>query len=193
MMHNIQNRNFPVFFILKYTLFCCFALLIVSCKSKKNWTDSNKTNESKTIITIPKNTTDIAILLDVNEKSLKNKELYNFIINWYGTPYKFGGNSKNGIDCSGFTNVLYNEIYKIQLPRISRDIALNIKRKYTNELNEGDLVFFSIGNSGTINHVGIYLQNNKFVHASSSKGVIISNLNDTYYAKYLVKCGSYKK
>lgn len=193
MMHNIQNRNFPVFFIKKFLIICCFASLIVSCKSKKNWNDSNKNVDNKTIITSPKNVNDIAILLEVNEKSLKNKDLYQFIINWYGTPYKFGGNTKNGIDCSGFTNILYNEIYKIQLPRVSKDIALNINRKYSTQLNEGDLVFFSIGNSGTINHVGVYLQNNKFVHASSSKGVIISNLNENYYSKYLVKCGSYKK
>lgn len=198
--NNIQNRNFPVFFISKYVLVLSMIFLAVSCKSKTDWRDNYKkskvekstTTSKKKVVNTPANLTEISKLLNVNESQLKNKSLYHFIVDWYGTPYKFGGNNQNGIDCSGFTNILFNEIYNIQLPRISRDIAEKVKRKYTKDLKEGDLVFFSFGNSGVVNHVGVYLHNNHFVHASTSRGVIISNLSEPYYGDFLVKCGSYQ-
>lgn len=198
--NNIQDRNFPVFFISKYVLYLSIILLAVSCKSKTDWRDNYKkskvekstTTSKKKVMNTPANLTEISKLLNVNESQLKNKSLYHFIVDWYGTPYKFGGNNQNGIDCSGFTNILFNEIYNIQLPRISRDIAEKVKRKYTKDLKEGDLVFFSFGNSGVVNHVGVYLHNNHFVHASTSRGVIISNLSEPYYGDFLVKCGSYQ-
>lgn len=198
--NNILNRNFPVFFISKYVLVLSMLFLAVSCKSKTDWRDNYKkskvekstTTSKKKVVNTPANLTEISKLLNVNESQLKNKSLYHFIVDWYGTPYKFGGNNQNGIDCSGFTNILFNEIYNIQLPRISRDIAEKVKRKYTKDLKEGDLVFFSFGNSGVVNHVGVYLHNNHFVHASTSRGVIISNLSEPYYGDFLVKCGSYQ-
>ena len=198
--NNIQDRNFPVFFISKYVLYLSIILLAVGCKSKTDWRDNYKkskvekstTTSKKKVMNTPANLTEISKLLNVNESQLKNKSLYHFIVDWYGTPYKFGGNNQNGIDCSGFTNILFNEIYNIQLPRISRDIAEKVKRKYTKDLKEGDLVFFSFGNSGVVNHVGVYLHNNHFVHASTSQGVIISNLSEPYYGDFLVKCGSYE-
>jgi len=200
MMNNIQNRKSPVFFISKQIGMCLLILFMVGCKAKTDWRDNYKKNKSsksgatikKTTVKKPNDLAEISEILDVSESTLKNKNLYNFIIDWYGTPYKYGGNNQNGIDCSGFTNVLYKEIYKIQIPRVSKDIAENVKRKYTEDLKEGDLVFFSFGKTGTVNHVGIYLHNNMFVHASTSKGVIISNLTESYYGDYLVKCGSYK-
>jgi len=200
MMHNTQNRRFPVFFVSKQIGMCLLILFMVGCKAKTDWRDNYKKDKNskstnttkKTTIKKPNDLAEISEILDVSESTLKNKNLYNFIINWYGTPYKYGGMNEDGIDCSGFTNILYKEIYKIQLPRVSKDIAENVKRKYTEDLKEGDLVFFSFGKTGIVNHVGIYLHNNKFVHASTSKGVIISNLTEPYYGDYLVKCGSYK-
>lgn len=200
MMHNTQNRRFPVFFVSRQITVILLLLFLVGCKSKTDWRDKyNKSKTEKKAVSTKKNTIekpdniqDISKILDVSESTLKDKKLYNFIIDWYGTPYKYGGMNEDGIDCSGFTNILYKEIYKIQLPRTSKDIAENVKRKYTNDLKEGDLVFFSFGSTGTVNHIGVYLHNNKFVHASTSKGVIISNLTEPYYGDYLVKCGSYK-
>jgi len=200
MMHNTQNRSFPVFFVSKQIGMCLLILFMVGCKAKTDWRDNYKKDKSskntnttkKTTIKKPNDLAEISEILDVSESTLKNKNLYNFIIDWYGTPYKYGGMNEDGIDCSGFTNIFYKEIYKIQLPRVSKDIAENVKRKYTEDLKEGDLVFFSFGKTGIVNHVGIYLHNNKFVHASTSKGVIISNLTEPYYGDYLVKCGSYK-
>ncbi len=123
--------------------------------------------------------------------SLKSKQLYRFITDWTGVKYRFGGLDKNGIDCSGFALLLEQEIYGITLPRISRDQANSIKRKSIDNLKEGDLVFFSFGGND-IDHVGVYLNNGFFVHASTNRGVIVDDLNLPAYQKVLVKSGSVK-
>lgn len=126
--------------------------------------------------------------LQVSKSSLTNIKLYNFIDEWYGVRYQYGGLTKQGVDCSGFCNVLYNNVYKKQLPRSTKEIVKVIKKTSQSNLKEGDLVFFNI--SGKKNsHVGVYLINNYFVHASTSKGVIISNLQNPYYKKAFNKGG----
>lgn len=134
---------------------------------------------------------DFANLLEVSKKDLKNEKLYFYIDKWLGTPHKMGGTTKSGIDCSGFVCNVYTEIYDEKLPRVSRDMAEQIKPKKKDKLKEGDLVFFAFG-GGKIDHVGIYLHNNKFVHVSTKRGVLISSLEDAWYSKYLVKSGSLK-
>jgi len=132
-----------------------------------------------------------ADLLGLSVQKLDNKKLYGFIDDWMGTPYRFGGTQKSGVDCSAFANALYRQVYGKSLPRTSRGMGDRVQRKYENELREGDLVFFSFGGKG-IDHVGVYLHNRKFVHASTSKGVIISDLRDAWYRKYFVRCGTPK-
>ncbi|MDT8413172.1 MAG: NlpC/P60 family protein [Vicingaceae bacterium] len=127
--------------------------------------------------------TKYAELLEASPKELELVELYAFIDEWVGVKYKYGGTTKKGVDCSGFTNLLYNNVFKKELPRSSSDIAAVAKSVSKKELSEGDFVFFSI-RSNKVDHVGIYLANNRFVHASTSKGVIISNLEHPYYAKH---------
>jgi murein DD-endopeptidase / murein LD-carboxypeptidase len=113
-----------------------------------------------------------------------NKNLYDTIESWLGTPYRFAGNTKSGTDCSGFVNTLYTGVYKTNLgARNSGDIYKKITKIDKDELTEGDLVFFRIRKK-RISHVGVYLGNNKFVHASTSSGVIISDLTEPYYKKY---------
>ena len=197
----VENRKLPVFFFSQLAVLFLAISLLTGCKSKTDWRDKYKKEQSSkgsgrkpdTNMVKPGSIDDFGRMLDVDASRLKNRELYSFILEWYGTPYQFGGQTMKGIDCSGFANVLYKDVYKIQLPRTSKDIAENIKRKYTDELKEGDLVFFSFGKSGEVNHVGVYLHNNRFVHASTSKGVIISDLTEPWYGNYLVKCGSFKK
>lgn len=121
--------------------------------------------------------------------NLKSKQLYRFITNWTGVRYRFGGLDKSGIDCSGFAFLLEKEIYGITLPRISRDQANAIRRKDVDNLKEGDLVFFSFGGSD-VDHVGVYLNNGFFVHASTTRGVIVDDLTLPAYQKVLVKSGS---
>lgn len=132
-----------------------------------------------------------AAILDVSERDIKNEKLYRFIDDWMGVPYKGAGMDKNGVDCSGFTVLLQKEIFNRSVPRIARNMAENVKRKYEEELEEGDLVFFDFGGQ-KFSHVGVYLKNNRFVHASTSKGVIVSNLKDAWYYKYFSRCGSVK-
>ncbi len=106
------------------------------------------------------------------------------IIEYLNTPYKYGGNSKKGIDCSAFTQTVYNNTLSIQLLRSARD-------QYTQgqiienreDLKFGDLVFFNTRRRVKPGHVGIYIGDNLFAHASSKKGVIVSSLDHEYYSK----------
>ena len=105
----------------------------------------------------------------------------NSLLKYQGTPYKWGGIDKNGFDCSGFVKKVYQETYNINLPHNTKEIAKLGKKINKKELKKGDLVFFKT--SPKYRHIGIYLGNNKFIHSSSSKGVIISNLNSKYWSK----------
>ncbi len=161
-----------------------------SCVSKKNATATKNTSSSNYVLKSKKNSLDdFAKFMNIEKKDLKNEKLYFYIDNWLGTPHKMGGTTKSGIDCSGFVSNVYTEIYNEKLPRTSREMADQIKSKKQDKLKEGDLVFFAFG-GGKIDHVGIYLHNNRFVHVSSKKGVIISNLEESWYSKYFVKSGS---
>ena len=116
-----------------------------------------------------------------------NMKLFNFVYDWIGTPYRLGGGTKKGIDCSGFTKQLYSQVFNLDIKRNSRDIFSMVSPVKKDELKEGDLVFFKI-RSRSISHVGIYLGNDRFAHASS-KGVAISSLDDAYYSRYFYKGG----
>jgi cell wall-associated NlpC family hydrolase len=176
---------------LRSILFCLVLLLLTSiytsCKSKNIITDTSKST-SKSSGSLKER---YSSLLNVKEKDLDNERLYSFIDKWIGVPYKNGGMDKKGLDCSAFTILLTKEIYNKQLPRTARSMAEDVKRKFEKDLKEGDLVFFDFDGQ-KFSHVGIYLQNNKFVHASTSKGVIISDLKDPWYYKYFSRAGSVK-
>jgi len=116
--------------------------------------------------------------------SICNTNLYQYIDEWYGVRYHLGGTNKNGIDCSAFVQQLYEHVFGTNLLRTAVEQFANTDFvKKATELKEGDLVFFHI-HSRHITHVGIYLANNFFIHASRSQGVTISNLNDSYWRKY---------
>jgi len=107
--------------------------------------------------------------------------LYTQYKGWKGAPYQYGGMSKGGVDCSGFVHRTYTKLFNIKLPRMTKDQVNQGKRVYINQLHAGDLVFFKTG--WNVRHVGIYLEKGKFVHASSSKGVMISNMYTGYWKK----------
>ncbi len=103
-----------------------------------------------------------------------------------GTGYTYGGTSVAGFDCSGFVQYVYRSAFGASLPRTSRELS-NWGRKVSRSgLRRGDLVFFRIKGS-RIDHVGIYIDNDLFVHASSSRGVTIGNLNNRYYERHFAR------
>lgn len=117
-----------------------------------------------------------------------NLYLYKFIDLWYGTPYRYGGTSQNGIDCSGFAKTLYQDVYHFEITRDGGSQFNECDVIDKDDMQEGDLLFFKIG-SRHISHVAVYIGNGKFVHAASSKGVMISDLNEAYYKRYFFKAG----
>ena len=129
-----------------------------------------------------------AELLGTEAAEIQNLKLFEFIDNWYGTRYRMGGSSKKGIDCSALVQLLYSDIYYTTVPRTSKEQFKQSRRISTTELQEGDLIFFHTRGRG-VSHVGIYLQNNKFVHASTSSGVVISDLYEDYFVRRLVGAG----
>ena len=135
-----------------------------------------------------------AILMNAPVEELNNQKLIQFIDDWYGTKYRLGGEDKDGVDCSAFVQSFMLVLYGIGVPRTSKEQFLESDRIRKSDLSEGDLVFFHTrGKSKRVSHVGVYLRNNKFIHASSSGGVMISDLNEPYFKQRYVGSGRVKE
>lgn len=101
---------------------------------------------------------------------------------WVGTPYVLGGESQRGIDCSALVQQVFDEAFAVELPRTTSGQVLEGRRVERDELNPGDLVFFRP--PGPYRHVGVYVGEGRFLHASSSQGVILSRLDNVYWNRY---------
>lgn len=184
MKNNLSNiflstsKNGILVLALSFVFFSCHHKKDVEDKITIKSTSSNK-------VTV------VAQKLSISEKEVRSKKLYSFISDWYGTSYKYGGCDKNGVDCSCFTGILYKKVYGVTMGRNTSLIYKEADRIKTSHLREGDLVFFNAGTKD-VSHVGVYLKDNKFVHASTSKGVMINDLNETYYKKYYYGAGRVK-
>lgn len=117
-----------------------------------------------------------------------NTKLYQFVYDWIGTPYRLGGKTKNGIDCSKFAYELYEKVFNTSIGHNSRNIYTQVNPISKENLKPGDLVFFKI-RSRNITHVGVYIGDRKFAHASTSRGVMISNLDEAYWKRYYFNGG----
>lgn len=114
-------------------------------------------------------------------------EIMNEIMGWLGTPYHFGGSTRKGIDCSSFTQQIYRSIANIMLPRTARS-QINVGERISKKnLQFGDLIFFNTRRRVFVSHVGIYLGDDLFAHASSRYGVYIGSLKSTYYNKRFIE------
>jgi hypothetical protein len=107
--------------------------------------------------------------------------LKRIVDSFLGTPYRYGGTSRRGMDCSGFVVVVFRKLNGAALPRSSRRQRRLGKPVSRNRAKAGDLVFFRGGVFNLVNHVGIYMGDGEFAHASSSKGVVYTDLDDEYF------------
>jgi len=161
---------------------------------KENTTLSGNVGDHSTIEFASPTLLKYAILMNAPVEELNNEKLIHFIDDWYGTKYRLGGEDKNGVDCSAFVQSFMLCLYGMGIPRTSKEQYLESERIKKAELTEGDLVFFHTRGKGkTISHVGVYLRNNKFIHASSSGGVMISDLDDSYFKQRYVASGRYRE
>lgn len=109
---------------------------------------------------------------------------------WIGTPYRYGGQSKSGTDCSGMTMVIYKDVADLALPRTAAQQAEYCFDIPQRDLQPGDLVFFSTSTrGGKVSHVGMYVGGGKMIHASTSRGVIESDLDEKYYKNHYHSSG----
>ena len=158
-----------------------FVLLFSACSSKSNsFYSSNNKNKS-----FPnKDNIDYKITENMTYSKLYDKLNIHYK-DWKGVKYKYGGSSKNGIDCSAFVQKTFKEKLNIKIPRTTALQSKIGKEVSKSELEMGDLIFFKTGYNSR--HVGIYLEGGKFMHASTKRGVTISRLDNIYYKNHFWK------
>ncbi|MDO6761613.1 C40 family peptidase [Tamlana sp. 2_MG-2023] len=167
----------------------CFS----NCKSSKRAKKNNTVTAQHTNIKDHPNVPADYEIIPREEKSSRKKEssksqadyIIDYALEFEGTRYKWGGTTKSGMDCSGLVFESFRN-HDILLPRISRDMAKKGTKISLKKVNTGDLLFFKTGGRrNSINHVGLItaIRNNdiEFIHATSSKGVIVSHLNEKYW------------
>ena len=171
-------------------LLICIAILgIASCGTRKTGRTSSK-YDSRTVARLSHQ-------FGLRLTPADNLFLYDASSGWLGVRYRGGGNTKNGVDCSGLVSILYRQVYGIALERNSAAmLQRNCVPVNRNNLREGDLVFFrTLGSaqSRIPTHVGIYLKNGKFIHSTTSNGVIVSSLSEPYYVRTWITGGRVRR
>lgn len=127
--------------------------------------------------------------LGIKIRDLEYLDLYREAAKWIGTRYRWAGKSPKGVDCSGLTSIIVKTVFNKELSRSSHIIANELSEELdTKNLRPGDLLFFSTRRYTRINHVGVYLGDRQFIHASR-KGVVVSSLDEDYYNRTLRKAG----
>ncbi len=117
--------------------------------------------------------------VDMSNHAEVRAQLLKQLEEWQGVPYRYGGLSKRGVDCSGFTYLTFAEEFGIRLPRTTKSQVLKGAIIAQDDLLPGDLIFFKTGYQQR--HSGVYVGKKQFIHASSSRGVMLSRLDNPYW------------
>ncbi len=174
--------------------------LFSSCKTIPVTTDKDYKNKKKAFVddfkvySYRENLSEddivhLATKIKVPKSKIKNNKINNFVRSWEETTYLYGGNDKNGVDCSALMIHLYRYVYETYLPRTSGEMYEDARFdsvESNEKLKEGDLVFFKIDKEKIVSHVGVYLKNDMFFSASSTEGCNITSLKANYWKKYYV-------
>ncbi len=161
----------------KQLLFCSLltsALFLTACSSSQDVVKPTKSQTSK-IYKANKGSINDPIFV-ISSLSEHQRE-------WKGTRYRLGGTSRSGVDCSGFMQITFRDLFGIDLPRTTTEQSKEGTRVSKNDLQTGDLVFFKTGRGPNGKHVGVYVKNGQFLHASTKGGVIYSDMNSPYWSK----------
>ena len=161
-------------FLILHSSFICFLLCLTGCRTATPPLDYRALVRAADRLGV-----------DIGPKD--HHALYLEAAQWIGTPYRSGGQSRKGTDCSGFVRQVYKKVYDIDLPRSTTEQVEEGKRVRRHKLREGDLVFFHGSKRRRANHVGIYLKEGKFVHASTSRGVMVSRLDEDYWDEHWLR------
>lgn len=156
-------------------------VLLYSCRTHKE----GKPNVSK-----PGNLSKYEKILGIPLPDKINSNYIQAISTWVGAPYKYGGSTVNGTDCSGFVFSIYSTVFSIKLERSSSAMHAKAKRIEKSKIQEGDLLFFTIEGQ-KVNHVGMHITAGYFIHASTKKGVVVSSMEEPYYIKHFMSYGTY--
>lgn len=162
--------------------------------TRSNTNNKTKNISKKTVVTKEESISTISkyeVKWGVDLPDDADTNLIKEIDSWLGVPYKYGGKDKSGTDCSGMVFSIYNNVYGFSLNRSSYDIIQNVIKVPIEEAKFGDLVFFKIYKN-RVSHVGIYLGDKKFIHASTQLGVRIDSLEMPYYRDRFYMAGRIK-
>jgi hypothetical protein len=177
--HHVKTKNFPLI-----KIFFIFPLIALACSLSACSLFKSASIEKQGL-----SAEDRAFYSTYSKKfgirftGTENKRLIKAIDGWMGVPYRLGGCSKSGIDCSCFVQAIYADVYGIALRRSSSEMFGDVRTVAAKELKEGDLLFLKKPGK-KISHVGIYLKDKRFVHVTTAGGVVISSLHEGYYRKY---------
>lgn len=167
---------------LRLTAYLCIVLLLSACGSKR----------AAVIVEVPSDVRPVITgdTLVLNVRQDVRQAIVNNALTWLGTPYTYAGEDKTGVDCSGFVMKVFEESAGIKIPRNSAEQQRFAIPQSKAELLSGDLVFFSSKRGGdAVSHVGIFIDGGNFIHASSSRGVIVSSLEEEYYKTHYHSAG----
>ena len=169
--------------------FIFFVFLSLSCYSGASMATSHNLKTTKTTRTIAKKhtvhargTPRSATVSRVHPTPKRRAKLMSSYHRWEGTRYRLGGTTHRAVDCSALTRHIYRETFQMRLPRTTEGQLKRGKRVARTKLRIGDLIFFHTGRHQK--HVGVYVGQARFIHASRKKGVTISSLEDAYWAHH---------